>query len=275
MGAKSSKLFRSAENSKKLCSEENIKSDSKDPRSPDVMRTPLNELNMNGKGQDYVFKDPRSPTSSIMRTPIVFDSDQSRSFVFEETDTFNELFPKNVNPEVKVAGKVIEECDPRSPTLQIDRTPLIFEDNENLELPPITLSDEEDESEDRLIQSVLDMMKFDDLDKPKNKPLERVKNMHKKQKSSTKSKENSPKIYQDTNVFYSTPKKESFLENSRGKRTPFGCVENKLRMRSKSVESIKYKSGKSLNVNFEDDYFKESNRICSFESGSGNNSFII
>lgn len=271
-----------------------------DPRSPNFCRTPIeiaSETSSNGrmdvlrkrflKGFTYSINDPRSP--SLNRTPLVLEDSNERSLNLD--DTFADLFigpslptsqvaVQNACDSVGISGEhqvqaieklpttpvaVQQQFDPRSPSIGVDRTPIIFSDDEN------------EASEDVVLENILSSLtlKMDESGsvvsikapeetkvrneselvlKPSNKQLDRVRNGKKavtKGQQKRQKQRLRQKIYEDSENHPSTPKLKvsnagvTGLKNAR--RTPLSCVRNSSQLRSRSVDSPG-KSNKTSNV---------------------------
>lgn len=242
--------------------------------------------------------DPRSPSLNLNRTPLVFDDALEKSLSLD--DTFSNLFVESVdnttlikgeqqedgskkknmkveiNCEVQTEGVITDfaeieveqqspnvlqqEYDPRSPSIGVERTPIIFTDDEV-----------NDTSEDVMLESILATLSLDmsssanvsalskksqeeniysnKINAPLNKHLDRVRNG---KKLSLKSKQHRPKkrislqrgIYEDQENYFSlTPTLKSRQSDKnclKKKRTPLSCVRNRSDttfVRSRSAES--------------------------------------
>lgn len=105
--------------------------------------------------------------------------------------------------------------DPRSPTVGLKRTPIVFSDAENLEIPD---NNDDKESFEEAVVVVTEKIK-------ESIPSKSVSN------KIIAPKMNTQKIYEDgENINLSTPKKTS---SDFGVRTPLSCVANTKHMRSK------------------------------------------
>lgn len=227
------------------------------------------------KGFTYNMNDPRSP--SLNRTPLVFEDSSERTLNLD--DTFADLFvgsstlkqtnnlemndavkPPSISEEVSVSADKIEmspisqqKIDPRSPSIAIDRTPIIFNDDEN------------ESNEDAMLENILSCLNLNVSDaslktvdipinedgeqnvagKPTNRHLDRIRNgkrtiskgPQRRQKRALRQK-----IYEDRENQPTTPQLKSRnninLDTPKGKRTPLTCVRNSsTHVRSRSVES--------------------------------------
>lgn len=261
------------------------------------------------KGFTYNLNDPRSPSLNLNRTPLVFEDTMEKSLSLDDTfaDLLVEpRLPETVNIESKSTKeientddaevevdvemsdeKVIldleankevphtpialqQEFDPRSPSIGVERTPILFTDdevddaNEDLMLENIlaTLTLNLNTSGNSSIVSMPTQntnVEFNDnndlsvsAQKPMNKHLDRVRTNKKSspkamQPRKPKRRLSRQQIYEDReNHLPTTPKlKITQLEkqdsSAKGKRTPLSCVRNR-NARSRSVES----SAKSL-----------------------------
>lgn len=117
------------------------------------------------------------------------------------------------------------KVDPRSPTVGVERTPIVFSDAENLEIPF-----DDKESNEGIVELVPEAIvntaiKIQEPD-PKKKILRKIKPQ--------KVDNIKQIIYEDgENISLSTPKKSNSDNNSVGVRTPLSCVANTKHMRSK------------------------------------------
>ncbi|XP_065356928.1 uncharacterized protein msb1l [Calliphora vicina] len=255
------------------------------------------------KGFTCNLNDPRSPSLNLNRTPLVFEDSLEKSLSLDDTfadllvdprlpDALNEVKPseeisedkceEDVDIEMPEEKVILEldkpesapqtpialqqEFDPRSPSIGVDRTPIIFTDddadetNEDVMLESIlaTLSLNLNTSGNSSIVSItpqnvnVDFNDTNDLHvvaKPMNKHLDRVRAG---KKSSSKATHRKPKrrqsrqqIYEDReNHMPTTPKLKVVTQNNKndsanGKRTPLSCVRNRngTQGRSRSVES--------------------------------------
>ncbi|XP_073821164.1 msb1l [Musca autumnalis] len=271
-----------------------------DPRSPNFCRTPLEivpeSAGGNGridilrkrflKGFTYSINDPRSP--SLNRTPLILEDSNERSLNLD--DTFADLFVgpsvvpnyqtaktndcDNIDMEVtdnqtteqlpQTPVAIQQKIDPRSPSIGVERTPIIFSDDENetnedvaLENILSTLTLNMNESNCSVVS--LKTVEVSTLEetcegvlKPTNKQLDRVKlgnrgikkGQQKRQKQKLRQK-----IYEDCENQPSTPKLKVSNANANvlknGRRTPLSCVRNSSQLRSRSVDSSS-KSNKNI-----------------------------
>lgn len=216
-----------------------------DPRSPNPFRTPISDLQYNevkalSKAQDLTNNDniststtttptklktkllrdlgytldPRSPALNFDRTPLVIDLDMTDDFSLaglslNESDAQTPIKEKDIEnfytPVVEIVKRPGAEIDPRSPSIDIERTPL------NLN----NLADESQEIQ-KDINSQSDVVAVD-VYTPTIETTdaavitETVKNM----------------IYMDDNEDLPiTPKKSDNLDKMETKRTPLSCLIN-------------------------------------------------
>eukprot|EP00099_Drosophila_melanogaster_P018834 NP_609991.1 msb1l [Drosophila melanogaster] len=253
-----------------------------DPRSPQLNRTPLvldevRSLNMDDTFAD-LFVDTRVGTAqrAVPASPPQVDLEESCdsfgtppsaahnnisleivSLPYDQEETLpceQQLLPyQEPNLEqgqVKMATPPPEQQphgDPRSPSLGVDRTPIIFCDDE-----------EEEAREAQMLEHILETLTLnlstgssmasfvageEQLPEvPSNKHLERVRLGHKRRVPPRKpARANKPKIYVDQEEGSPvtggsiTPKTNS-TPLSAQKRTPLSCVKNKPHLRSRSME---------------------------------------
>ncbi|EDX05544.1 uncharacterized protein LOC6732849 [Drosophila simulans] len=252
-----------------------------DPRSPQLNRTPLvldevRSLNLDDTFAD-LFVDTRVGTAqrAVPPTPPQVDLEESCDsfgtppsaahnnssleivslpYDQEETLPCEQLLPyQEPNLEqgqVKMATPPPAQQphgDPRSPSLGVDRTPIIFCDDE-----------EEEAREAQMLEHILETLTLnlstgssmasfaageEQLPEvPANKHLERVRLGHKRRVPPRKpARANKPKIYVDQEEGSPmtggsiTPKTNS-TPLSAQKRTPLSCVKNKPHLRSRSTE---------------------------------------
>lgn len=253
-----------------------------DPRSPQLNRTPLvldevRSLNMDDTFAD-LFVDTRVGTAqrAVSASPPQVDLEESCdsfgtppsaahnnisleivSLPYDQEETLpceQQLLPyQEPNLEqgqVKMATPPPEQQphgDPRSPSLGVDRTPIIFCDDE-----------EEEAREAQMLEHILETLTLnlstgssmasfvageEQLPEvPSNKHLERVRLGHKRRVPPRKpARANKPKIYVDQEEGSPvtggsiTPKTNS-TPLSAQKRTPLSCVKNKPHLRSRSME---------------------------------------
>ncbi|XP_061390484.1 uncharacterized protein LOC133325778 [Musca vetustissima] len=226
------------------------------------------------KGFTYSINDPRSP--SLNRTPLVLEDSNERSLNLD--DTFADLLVGPSVPNYEIADSnvfdnvnmteekqtilklpttpvaVQQQFDPRSPSIGVDRTPIIFSDdnetNEDVVLENIlsTLTLNMDESGSVVSLKTTEVTKTEDryevVLRPTNKQLDRVrigkraiaKGQQKRQKQRLRQK-----IYEDCENQPSTPKLKVSQGSANvfktGQRTPLSCVRNSSQLRSRSVDS--------------------------------------
>uniref|UniRef100_A0A6P4F6W4 Uncharacterized protein LOC108048559 isoform X1 n=1 Tax=Drosophila rhopaloa TaxID=1041015 RepID=A0A6P4F6W4_DRORH len=249
-----------------------------DPRSPKLNRTPLvldevRSLNMDDTFAD-LFVDTRagSVQRAVPATPPQVDLEESCdsygtppsnahnnssleivSLPFDEEETLPcecQLLQKREQDPVKMETPPPAQqlhSDPRSPSMGVDRTPIIFCDDE-----------EEEAREAQMLEHILETLTLNlstgssmasfatgedqPSAMPANKPLERVRLGHKRRVPPRKpARANKPKIYVDQEEESPvaggsiTPKSNS-TPLSAQKRTPLSCVKNKTHLRSRSGE---------------------------------------
>ncbi|XP_017117099.1 uncharacterized protein LOC108139010 [Drosophila elegans] len=254
-----------------------------DPRSPQLNRTPLvldevRSLNLDDTFAD-LFVDTRAGTAqrAMPATPPQVDLEQSCdsfgtppsgahnnssleivSLPFDEEETLpceHQLLQKQQQDAVKMETPPPAQqlhSDPRSPSMGVDRTPIIFCDDE-----------EEEAREAQMLEHILETLTLNlstgsslasfapgedqpSTALPANKHLERVRLGHKRRVPPRKpARASKPKIYVDQEeeedeqspvaVGSITPKSNS-TPLSAQKRTPLSCVKNKPHLRSRSVE---------------------------------------
>ncbi|XP_052854369.1 uncharacterized protein LOC128263382 [Drosophila gunungcola] len=253
-----------------------------DPRSPQLNRTPLvldevRSLNLDDTFAD-LFVDTRAGSAqrAMPATPPQVDLEQSCdsfgtppsgvhnnssleivSLPFDEEETLpceHQLLQKRDQDAVKMETPPPAQqlhSDPRSPSMGVDRTPIIFCDDE-----------EEEAREAQMLEHILETLTLNlstgsslasfapgeeqpSTALPANKHLERVRLGHKRRVPPRKpARANKPKIYVDQEeedeqspvaVGSITPKSNS-TPLSAQKRTPLSCVKNKPHLRSRSVE---------------------------------------
>lgn len=246
------------------------------------------------KGFAYNLNDPRSPSLHLNRTPLVFEDTLDKTLNLD--DTFADLFVESRTPETvgettvpdqemnvvdvempedhsnEIADEpekthspqtpvlLQQQFDPRSPSIGVERTPILFTDddadnvNEDLLLENIlttlslnfnaspnssivsmTSSNTQTEPSQRTDQQI--------VSKPTNKHLDRVrigkKTISKGPHRKPKRRLSRQQIYEDDeNRMPSTPKLKN-SDSPKSKRTPLSCVRNRnsTNVRSRSVES--------------------------------------
>ncbi|XP_055904435.1 uncharacterized protein LOC129940198 [Eupeodes corollae] len=223
-----------------------------DPRSPSVNlnRTPLvfdETINLDDTFSD-LFVETKIPHSEVLfettfsppklenqeEKPTQEDELREEVGVEQKTEKLEEL-EEIATPKITKTQpqETTIERDPRSPSIGVDRTPII-------------LNDDDAPDEDDMIETILSTLSLNQKI-PANKPLERIRN-----KKPTKAVTLSPSsrrdmIYEDREN-HSTPAKAprgaGGLDSpaAAGKRTPLSCLKNNPQFRSKSVEV----SGKQL-----------------------------
>ncbi|XP_017047948.2 uncharacterized protein LOC108092731 [Drosophila ficusphila] len=265
-----------------------------DPRSPQLNRTPLvldevRSLNLDDTFAD-LFVDTRagSAPAAVPATPFQADLEESCDsfgtppsvlhnnssleivslpYDQEETMPCEDLLLQN-QQELKVEtpppAKQPLHNDPRSPSLGVDRTPIIFCDDE-----------EEEAREAQMLEHILETLTLNlstnssmtsfaageeqPSTMPENKHLERVRLGHKRRGVPPRkpARANKPKIYVDQEekspvVGAAITPKSNSTPLSAQKRTPLSCVKNKPHLRSRSVEKELRKTQISQAQNFND-----------------------
>ncbi|KAH8282289.1 hypothetical protein KR054_006696 [Drosophila jambulina] len=241
-----------------------------DPRSPQLNRTPLvldevRSLNLDDTFAD-LFVDTRAPTttrSAIATPPPVSPPPQAD----ESCDSFGTPPSTHNNSSLEIVSLAYDEedtmpCeaqlqqtppqpqvhfDPRSPSVGVDRTPIMFCDDED-----------EEAREAQMLEQILEtltlnlsaggssMASFAETvaepnstgGMPQNKHLERVRLGHKRRVPPRKpARASKPKIYVDQEEEESsrTPISNTTPLNAQ-KRTPLSCVKNRAHLRSRSTE---------------------------------------
>jgi hypothetical protein len=212
-----------------------VKKDVKDNKSPAVTKAGL------FKNAFFGNLDPRSPSAFIARTPIqIFRSSSSRKFNHQEllneslNDTVDidiltaeEQESLNSNTDLVDAVNKDETCDvkdesnklpdPRSPTNEIARTPIL-------------IADENKKTEDNLMKKIADKLiaakiSTDNDENGQNKETDST-NSKKKSKPTDKNL-----IYEDESENFdrfSTPPKKMNAQVGND-RTPLSCLANKAR----------------------------------------------
>ncbi|CAK1544666.1 unnamed protein product [Leptosia nina] len=154
--------------------------------------------------------------SSNSLTPTVL---LETNFDFIENDKVKELQLSALNPVLKHAPVFkILDCDPRSPSVGIDRTPIVVQKKDELS------------SEDKAEQV------------PEYIPIKHLQNDNSGMKTTIGDNKSSDGILiyeDDSNSLNVTPKKSKSASNS-GSRTPLSCVKNKTENhgRSKSTNTL-------------------------------------
>ncbi|XP_039482899.1 uncharacterized protein LOC120446140 [Drosophila santomea] len=269
-----------------------------DPRSPQLNRTPLvldevRSLNLDDTFAD-LFVDTRVGTAqrAVPATPSQVDLEESCdsfgtppsaahnnssleivSLPYDQEETLpceHQLLPYQEQDHNQGLVKVTTpppvqqpHNDPRSPSLGVDRTPIIFCDDE-----------EEEAREAQMLEHILETLTLNLstgssmasfaageeqlTEVPANKHLERVRLGHKRRVPPRKpARANKPKIYVDQEEDSSgaigsiTPKTNS-TPLSGQKRTPLSCVKNKPHLRSRSMEKDSTKNQIPSVQNFND-----------------------
>ncbi|XP_013101045.2 uncharacterized protein LOC106082855 [Stomoxys calcitrans] len=283
---------------------QDIDIDSMDPRSPSgCSRTPIQvpqsiplvatDLKSNSenplevlrkrffKGFTYNINDPRSPSLNLNRTPLIFEDSLERTLNLD--DTFANLFASNNVLSVLPAGDCDDiemaesskslpqpvqsaitptsptcdqKIDPRSPSIGIERTPIIFNDDDASEefileniLSTLTLNLNESNKSNSIVSlSATEIQvpadeKKEATRRPTNRPLDRVRHGKKANAKSLSRRQKRvfcQRIYEDSENLSSTPHLKATntnVDSPKGKRTPLGCIRNSSQARSRSVET--------------------------------------
>ncbi|EDW37383.1 GL25555 [Drosophila persimilis] len=256
-----------------------------DPRSPQLNRTPLildevRSLNLDDTFAD-LFVDTRAPARRIAETPaanIIESPYQSLSSPSAETgdvscDSFGTPPTHHNNSSLEIVSLPYDEeetmpCtaelpatpaavqrhyDPRSPSIGVERTPIIFCDDEEEEaretemleqiLETLTLNLSAESSMASFASAGTDTNleeppKPDSSEKqPTNKHLDRVRLGNKRRVAPRKpARASKTKIYMDKESSPSVASTPKTTPNATPKRTPLSCVKNRAHLRSRSVE---------------------------------------
>ncbi|XP_016962225.1 uncharacterized protein LOC108032748 [Drosophila biarmipes] len=267
-----------------------------DPRSPQLNRTPLvldevRSLNLDDTFAD-LFVDTRVGSAQTAVVPVTPPSSPQVDLE-ESCDSFGTPpFAPHNNSSLEIVSLPYDEeetlpcedmllqhqekmatpppaqqqqlhCDPRSPSLGVDRTPIIFCDDE-----------EEEAREAQMLEHILETLTLNlstgssvasfaageeqPSAVPANKHLERVRLGHKRRVPPRKpARANKPKIYVDQEEESpvgggSIAPKTNSTPLSAQKRTPLSCVKNKPHLRSRSVEKDLRKTQMAPAQNFND-----------------------
>lgn len=245
-----------------------------DPRSPQLNRTPLvldeaidRTLNMDDTFSD-LFVETRAPATADVGADTVDQphsdvattnsSLEIESLIYDEEETMPcDMILQATPPPPTVAESQIN-CDPRSPSIGVERTPIIFCDDDDAEatesqmlehiLETLTLNLSNESSSMASFVSASSEMMLDEppqsQSRPANKHLERVRLGNKRRVAPRKpARANKPQIYVDTVnegvtiTPKATPNKTAHQHTSRTPRTPLGCVnKNRIPLRSRSME---------------------------------------
>ncbi|KAH8273910.1 hypothetical protein KR044_003371, partial [Drosophila immigrans] len=234
-----------------------------DPRSPQLNRTPLmldeaidRTLNMDDTFSD-LFVETRVPSplegptieqQSEAIVPEVHNNSSLEivSLPYDEEDTMPcDMILQKTPPQMS--------CDPRSPSVGVERTPIIFCDDEESEARETQMLEEILETLTLNLSNESSMASFASaaeitLDEPQqlppqptNKHLERVRLGNKRRVAPRKpARASKSQIYIDSSSCSpksSTPKSTTKSTPNAGQRTPLGCVnKNRVHLRSRSVE---------------------------------------
>lgn len=263
-----------------------------DPRSPQLNRTPLmldaaidRTLNMDDTFSD-LFVETRAPAPA----PVVPASEQPNlshnnssveivSLPYDEEETMPcEMMLQQTPP--------LPSHDPRSPSVGVERTPIIFCDDDETEardtqmleeiLETLTLNLSNESSMASFVSASAEMT----LDEPQpqeqaqeepqlqprppaNKHLERVRLGNKRRVAPRKpARASKPKIYVDAPEGLTSTPKSTPDSAQRTQRTPLSCVnKNRIHLRSRSVEKDLRKPQLQLPLQSFDDQLNPSERL--------------
>ncbi|KAH8405164.1 hypothetical protein KR222_007059, partial [Zaprionus bogoriensis] len=258
-----------------------------DPRSPQLNRTPLmldeaidRTLNMDDTFAD-LFVETRAPATAAATAeapaeataaPSEYAGNNSSleivSLAYDEEETMpcDMLMQATPPPAAAAATAGANEADPRSPSLGVERTPIIFCDDDDAEaletqmleqiLETLTLNLSNESSSMASFVSASSEQMLDEMpapapaasqSRPANKHLERVRLGNKRRVAPRKpARAHKPQIYVDSSegvAMSSTPKKATpnaaqSTRTPRTPRTPLGCVNRnrQQQLRSRSME---------------------------------------
>jgi hypothetical protein len=179
--------------------------------------------------------DPRSPTAFINRTPIIWKNKVSPIAKTEFAELVNDSVLSDVSLEILTREEEASlpslkeqaekndfnnreplqlEIDPRSPTIGIQRTPLVLEP--------------EKKKEDNLLKNVTEkLVSAAVLNKPKPQEVDTALESDEPEVAQATTKR-VQLIYEDfENVRYSTPPKTKKPAKKQENRTPLSCLANK------------------------------------------------
>ncbi|KAH8319094.1 hypothetical protein KR067_008627 [Drosophila pandora] len=242
-----------------------------DPRSPQLNRTPLvldevRSLNMDDTFAD-LFVDTRAP-SSRPEAPDTPSTPVDSAIADESCDSFGTPPMEHNNSSLEIVSLPYDEeetmpceaklqtpppqqlhVDPRSPSVGVDRTPIIFCDDEEEEAREAQMLEQILETLTLNLSTDSSMASFacppkepisEESFLPSNKHLERVRLEHKRRIPPQKpARANKPKIFvdQESQVYSGASiAKSSNTPLSAQKRTPLSCVKNREHLRSQSTE---------------------------------------
>lgn len=247
-----------------------------DPRSPQLNRTPLvldeaidRTLNMDDTFSD-LFVETRAPATTDVGADNVDlphsdvattnSSLEIVSLIYDEEETMPCDMMLQATPPPPNVAESQNSYDPRSPSIGVERTPIIFCDDDDAEatetqmlehiLETLTLNLSNESGSMASFVSASSEMILDDppqsQSRPANKHLERVRLGNKRRVAPRKpARANKPQIYVDTVTegVTITPKAtpnataSAHQHTSRTPRTPLGCVnKNRIHLRSRSME---------------------------------------
>ncbi|KRF77893.1 uncharacterized protein msb1l isoform X2 [Drosophila virilis] len=263
-----------------------------DPRSPQLNRTPLmldaaidRTLNMDDTFSD-LFVETRAPAPAPVvpaaEPPHLSHNNSSVEIVslpYDEEETMPcEMMLQRTPP--------LQSHDPRSPSVGVERTPIIFCDDDETEardtqmleeiLETLTLNLSNESSMASFVSASAEMT----LDEPQpqeqaqeqpqlqprppaNKHLERVRLGNKRRVAPRKpARASKPKIYVDAPEGLTSTPKSTPDSAHRTQRTPLSCVnKNRIHLRSRSVEKDLRKPQLQLPLQSFDDQLNPSERL--------------
>ncbi|KAM8714975.1 hypothetical protein ACLKA7_002082 [Drosophila subpalustris] len=240
-----------------------------DPRSPQLNRTPLildeaidRTLNMDDTFSD-LFVETRVPATATGTAEVVVPSNNKQpevsaelhnnssleivSLAYDEEETMpcDMLLLQKTPPQISY--------DPRSPSIGVERTPIIFCDDDESEaretqmleeiLETLTLNLSNESSMASFVSAASEITSEEPQPqaqtRPANKHLERVRHGNKRRVAPRKpARASKSQIYIDsTEGHTSTPKSTPKSTSNATQRTPLSCVnKNRIHLRSRSVE---------------------------------------
>ncbi|KAL7739071.1 hypothetical protein ACLKA6_011405 [Drosophila palustris] len=240
-----------------------------DPRSPQLNRTPLildeaidRTLNMDDTFSD-LFVETRVPATATGTAEVVVPSNNEQpevsaelhnnssleivSLAYDEEETMpcDMLLLQKTPPQISY--------DPRSPSIGVERTPIIFCDDDESEaretqmleeiLETLTLNLSNESSMASFVSAASEITSDEPQPqaqtRPANKHLERVRLGNKRRVAPRKpARASKSQIYIDsTEGHTSTPKSTPKSTPNATQRTPLSCVnKNRIHLRSRSVE---------------------------------------
>ncbi|XP_064539091.1 uncharacterized protein msb1l [Drosophila montana] len=265
-----------------------------DPRSPQLNRTPLmldaaidRTLNMDDTFSD-LFVETRAPATA----PVVPASEQPNLCSESHNNSSLEIVSLPYDEEETMPCEMmlqktppLQSHDPRSPSVGVERTPIIFCDDDETEaretqmleeiLETLTLNLSNESSMASFVSASAEMP----LDEPQpqaqeqpqlqprlqpaNKHLERVRLGNKRRVAPRKpARASKPKIYEDAPEGLTSTPKSTPDSAQRTQRTPLSCVnKNRVHLRSRSVEKDIRKPQLQLSLQSFDDQLNPSERL--------------